>query len=107
VGRARLGLRHPRPVLPRGIVSHVLRVAALEISHPVAGFVLMETDDAARHARAGQRVGSSYSPNSFPTGSVNAANAPIPPPMSVRGVFTLPPAETICFSVSAMESTMM
>ncbi len=42
-------------------------------------------------ARAAQPRGSSYSPNSFPTGSANTANAPIPDPIWVRGVRIRPP----------------
>jgi len=38
---------HPRPVLPRRIVAHVLGVPALEIGDPMLFFVLMESDDAA------------------------------------------------------------
>jgi hypothetical protein len=36
---------HPRPHLPGWIVTHVLRVAALEVSHPVILLVLMKAHD--------------------------------------------------------------
>lgn len=35
----------PRPQLPGRIVSHVLLMAALEVSHPVARRILMVADD--------------------------------------------------------------
>jgi hypothetical protein len=37
--------RHPRPRLPRRIVPHVLRVAALELGNPMSFIILMEADD--------------------------------------------------------------
>ena len=44
------GLRdHPWPLLPRRIVTHVLRMAALQVGDPIADVVLMEPDDAARN----------------------------------------------------------
>src|SRR5206468_7571774 len=60
-----------------------------------------------RPLRFYSRRGSSYRPNSFPTGSTNTKNVPIPGPISVRGVRTRPPAAPIRFNVSAMTSTMM
>ena len=57
--------------------------------------------------RISQRLGSSYNPNVLPTGSANAANAPMPWPISVRGVRTLPPSASMRFKVSAITSTMM
>jgi hypothetical protein len=45
---APLGRRHPRPHLPRRVVPHVLRVAALELGHPMLFLVAMETHDPAR-----------------------------------------------------------
>jgi hypothetical protein len=43
---------HPRTVLPRRIVAHVARVAALEIGHPVTLLVPMESDDRTFHGAA-------------------------------------------------------
>jgi len=45
-----LGL-HPRPHLPRWVVSHVLAVPALQLCDPVPFVVLMKADDAARDRR--------------------------------------------------------
>ena len=44
-----LDRHHPRPDLPRRIVSHVLLVTALELGHPVIRIILMEAGDAAVH----------------------------------------------------------
>ena len=38
---------NPRADGPRGIVAHVLAVAALEIGDPIAGVVLVESHDLA------------------------------------------------------------
>jgi hypothetical protein len=43
--------RHPRPILPRRIVTHVLGVSTLEIRHPVAVIVEMKRDDLSRARR--------------------------------------------------------
>ena len=45
-----LGGHDPRAVLPRWVVTHVLRVPALEISDPVADVVSVEADDPSRDA---------------------------------------------------------
>src|SRR5580698_4515956 len=45
--RALLPRRHPWTSLPRRIVPHVLRVAALEVGDPIADVVLMKSDDLA------------------------------------------------------------
>ena len=45
--------QHPRPVLPRWVVPHVLTVTALEFSDPVALVVLMKADDRPRGCRRG------------------------------------------------------
>jgi hypothetical protein len=38
---------HPWPLLPRRIVTHVLRVATLQVGDPIADVVLVKPDDAA------------------------------------------------------------
>jgi hypothetical protein len=45
---ASFSCRHPNPHLPRRIVAHVLRVSALEISHPVAFVIGVIPDDLPR-----------------------------------------------------------
>jgi hypothetical protein len=40
-----LGRRHPRTLLPRRLMAHVLRVSALKLGHPVGVLILMEADD--------------------------------------------------------------
>ena len=48
---ASLDGNHPRPHLPGWIVTHVLRVPAFEVRHPVVLRVPMESDDPSyRHA---------------------------------------------------------
>jgi hypothetical protein len=49
--RPTLPARHPRPILPRWIVTHVLGVSTLEIRHPVAVIVEMKPDDLSRARR--------------------------------------------------------
>jgi hypothetical protein len=53
--RAPFRRRHPRAALPRRIMSHVLRVPALEIGDPSAAIILMERNDLAirPHRRCG------------------------------------------------------
>src|SRR3569623_3261361 len=43
---------HPRPQLPRGPVPNMLAVAARQLGHPVALFVLVEAGDGALHLPA-------------------------------------------------------
>jgi hypothetical protein len=40
-----LGRRHPRTLLPRRLMAHVLRVSALKLGHPVGAIVPMKADD--------------------------------------------------------------
>jgi hypothetical protein len=49
--RAALGRRDPGTTLPRRIVANMLRVAAFEVGHPIAGVVLMKSDDIAARPR--------------------------------------------------------
>jgi hypothetical protein len=44
-----LGHEHPWMQRPRWFVTHVLRVPALELRDPVAGFVLVEADHLPEH----------------------------------------------------------
>jgi len=48
--RAPFWRRHPWTDLPRRIVADMLRVAALQIRHPMSLIVLMEADDSRGHA---------------------------------------------------------
>ena len=82
--------------------------AAVVASAAIAWRRLMSgCDTVRRFYQPTQGRGSWSSPNSFPTGSANAAKEPIPCPISVRGVRTRPPAASIAFNASAMSSTMM
>lgn len=47
--------RDPRPDLPWRIVTHVLRMPTLEVSHPVTFVVLVEADNPPRRRRHGGR----------------------------------------------------
>jgi hypothetical protein len=72
--------RHPRPILPRRIVTHVLGVSTFEIRYPVAVIVEMKPDDLSRARRPvgelrarSQRV----TRMSDRSGSISATSAPL------------------------------
>lgn len=55
----------PGPAGPRRVVTHVLAVAAGQVSHPVGRFVKMESDDGLKH-------GGIYSDRAGPAGDCAA-----------------------------------
>ena len=74
---AALGRHYPGPLLPRRLVANVLPMAALEVRHPMAFLIPVETYDAPLHrqpTRGATNTTSRTSGQMFPSVKVYCAS---------------------------------